>query len=143
MLNIAMAISPPPSWNLSNDFFSGLELHLLQRIMGYAGSVPQPSNASYSTVDHGSEFGSVFSGAVLTQPALRFFGRKPRGISIRFLRLSKAQNLAEMSVDGALGSSRMPCPRRLANIAREGNLLDPAMNSGLFEGFQGCGLSMR
>ena len=110
-------------------------------------------NPRQSTVDDAGEFRAEFGGTVFEQALLRFCGRKPSGVAIRFLGQFEPSHFAKMGRDGELrlggtGARRPPgfCRSRGGRfppeVAGEWNLLHTAMNAGLFKGLQGGGLGV-
>jgi hypothetical protein len=139
------------------SIFKGLKTDFLQFIpmaglrMAVAFAV-QSLNPRQGTVDNAGEFGAEFGGAVFEQALLRFRGRKPGGMSIRFLRQLEPSHFAKMSSDGELrlggsGARRAPAfcssgVRFPPEVAGERNLLHTAMNAGLLKGLHGSGLGV-
>jgi hypothetical protein len=106
---------------------------------------PQTLDSACGKVDHASEFGCELGRTILAEAALCLLGGKPSGIPIGLLRRFKAQDLTEMGADAALVPRRFrsPCVCALPpNVLGERCFLDPAMNSRLFESFEGSGLSV-
>jgi hypothetical protein len=110
-------------------------------------SHPQSQDAGHGEVNHARELVCEITWTVLAEPPFRFFGGKPRRIPIRFFRLFEPHYLTEMRADRALfvrGLGRgIPLVWGLPpNILDERSFFYPAMNSRLFEGFEGGGLGV-
>jgi hypothetical protein len=135
-----------------------LKVNFLQSVLAHAigrfvGTAVQSLNPRHSAVDDASEFSAKFRRAGFEQTLFRFFGGKPGGVSIRFLRRFEAGHLAKVGSDGKLrlsrwgsGRARIPgksCTVRVAaKVAGEGDFFHPAMNPSLFKSLEGSGLGV-
>jgi hypothetical protein len=64
--------------SLKSDFLQSIPVDAMRSVAGAL----QPLNPRKGAVDHASEFSAEFGRAVFQQALLRFFSRKPGGISI-------------------------------------------------------------
>ncbi len=91
--------------------FQGLKADSLQGVLvpaiwSVAGAAVLSPDPRQSTLDDASQFSAEFGGAPFPQPLLRFFGGKPGGISIRFLRRFEPSHFAKVRTHGKLWLSR-------------------------------------
>ena len=114
----------------------------------------QSPDACHGAIDDASQFGAKFLRAALKEALLRFFGGKPGGVSIRFLRRFQPRHFAKVGSDGKLWRGESGSSRSLAfcytcsvafatEVTGKGDCFHPAMNASLFKSLEGSGLCVR
>jgi hypothetical protein len=133
-------IAQASSFCLKTDPSQSITRRTIRSLVAAAQSL----NPRNGTVYNASEFGPEFLRAIFKQTLLRARGRKPGGISIRFLGWFEPGYLAEMRGNGKR-SFRLQCvgygARPPPVVARKRNFFHPAMNARFLKSLKGRGLS--
>jgi len=73
----------------------------------------QSPDACHGAIDDASQFGAKFRRAALNEVLLRFFGGKPGGVSIRFLRRFQPRHFAKVAATASSGGENLAAADRL------------------------------
>jgi hypothetical protein len=82
--------------SLKSDFLHGVPVQAIRSVPPAAVESLDPRQ---STVNDASQFAAKFRRAVIEQALLRFFSRKPGGVSIRFLWRFQPRYFAKVGSD--------------------------------------------